>query len=207
MRNAKSIIVLAAATVLATSLTDRNSLADDTNGATAGTIDFQFENAPSFALIEWVARLTHGPVIVPYNLNFPVTYRTKRKVTPEEALQGIDGVLLTNGYHFVKTDESYYRIVRVAETNSFSNLSHIDLKIQGDKVVINGNTIVDRKDLAKTVAALSNPNTELWIQHPLTGLRAPMTNEAMELLVSLQRLDAHNVFLEYVPEGGINQWH
>jgi hypothetical protein len=200
MRNAKSIMVLAAAAVLAMSLTDRNSLADNTNGASAGTIDFQFENAPSFTLIEWVARLTHEPVIVPYNLNFLVTYRTKRKVTLEEALQGIDGVLLTNGYHLVKTDEPYYRVAKVGDTNSVSSRPHVDLGLQGEKIVVNGNTIVDRKDLAKTLAVLSGPEAEIWIQHSVT---TPADHDIMELainfLVSSGQLGANKLFLEYMP--------
>ncbi len=158
-------------------------------------------NAKSI-LIEWVARLTHQPVVVPYNVNFLVTYRTERKVTPEEALQGIDGVLLTNGYHLAKMDESHYRIVKVAETNSVSNRSHVDLELQGEKVVVNGNTIVDRKDLAKTLAALSKPAEEIWIQHPVTtSANHEIVELAINLLVSAGGLDANKVFLEYVPEG------
>ena len=201
MRITKSIMVLGAATVLAITLTPQDSLAGATNGATVGTIDFQFENAPAFTLIEWVTRLTHESVVVPYDLNFPVTYRTERKVTLEEALQGIDGVLLTNGYHLVKKGESYYRVVKVAETNSVSNQAHIDLKLQGDKVIVDENTIVDRADLAKTLAVLSIPDAELWIHHTVTGPRAPTNNEAMELLVSSRGLDASKFFLKYVPEG------
>jgi len=200
MRNAKSITVLAAATVLATSLADQNLLADGTNGATAGTIDFQFENAPAFTLIEWVTRLTHEPVIVPYNLNFPVTYRTERKVTLEEALHGIDGALLTNGYHLVKTDESYYRVAKAGDTNSVSSRPHVDLGFQGEKIVVNGDTIVDRKDLAKTLAVLSGPETEIWIQHVAT---TPADHDIMELainfLVSSGQLGANKLFLEYMP--------
>ncbi len=119
-------------------------------------------------------------MIVPYDLSFPVTYRTQRKVTLEEALQGIDGVLHADGYRLVKLDESYYRVVKVAETNSLSNLPHIDLAIQGDKILVNGNAIVERKDLAKTLAVLSKPDMELWVDHPLTGLRSLATNEAMD---------------------------
>ncbi len=59
MRGAKSILTLSAAAVFGVTLALQNSLADATNAAAAGTIDFQFENAPAISLIEWVVRLTH----------------------------------------------------------------------------------------------------------------------------------------------------
>jgi hypothetical protein len=201
MRNRKSIMALSVATVLAISLTGQNSLADTTNGPTAGTIDFQFENAPALRLIEWVTRLSREPVVVPYDLNFLVTYKTERKVTLEEALHAIDGVLLANGYHLMKPDESYYRVVKVAETNSVSNRSHINLELQGDKVVVNGNTVVDRKDLAETLAVLSKPDMELWVDHPLIGLWSLATNEAMDLLGTSLGVNANKMFLKCMPEG------
>jgi hypothetical protein len=202
MINTKSITVLSAATVLAISLTGQNSLADTTNGSTAGTIDFQFQNAPALRLIEWVTQLSAKPVVIPYDLNFLVTYKTEQKVTVEEALHDIDGVLQANGYHLMKPDESYYRVVKIAETNLVSNHSHIDLAIQGDKIVVNGNTIVDRKDLAKTLATLSKPDEEIWIYHPVTEFT---NNEIVDLainsLVSTSGLDASKVFLKFMPRG------
>jgi len=197
----RSMIGLSIVVVSATALTLRSSLADDTNAASAGIVDFEFRNAPVSAVIEWVMRLSHEPVVVPYNVNFPVTLRTERKLTREEAIQAIDGIFEANGYHLVKSDESYYRVMKIAETNSVANRSHVDLEIQGDKLVVNGNTIIDRNDLAKTLAVLSKPDTEVWIRHPLTRPGAPTSNEADELLTSLQGLDANKMFLKYVPEG------
>jgi hypothetical protein len=197
----RSVIGLSIVVVSATALTLRSSLAEDTNAASAGIVDFEFRNAPAFAVIEWVARLSHEPLVVPYDVNFPVTLRTERKLTREEAIQAIDGVLRTNGYQLVKTDESYCRVMKVGETNSVANRSHIDLEIQGDKLVVNGNTIIDRNDLAKTLATLSKPDTEVWIRHSVFGPGAGTGNEAVELLTSLRGLDANKMFLKYVPEG------
>jgi hypothetical protein len=201
MTSAKPMIALSAATIAVITMASQGSLADGTNGATTGTIDLQFQNAPAFTLIEWVTRLTDEPVVVPYNVNFPVTYRTEHKLTRDEAIAAIDGVLRTNAYCLVRPDGSYYRVAKVSETNSIANRSHIDLEVQGDKVVVNGNTTVDLKDLASTLAALSTPETEIWIRHLVAGWsRGRTSNEAMELLTSLRGWDANKMFLKYVPE-------
>jgi hypothetical protein len=199
MINTRSIMALSTATVLAIALAPQNSLADATNGATVGTIDFQFENAPPFTLINWVARLTREPVVVPYDLTFLVTYRTNRKVTPDEALRDIDGVLLTNGYHLVKTDESYYRIMKVVETNSVSNRSHIDLEIQGDKLIVDGKPI-QSEDLTQTLVPLVGPETEIWIQDAYDtqgfGLTSAVTSQ---ILMQLHKARPKSICIKLMP--------
>jgi type II secretory pathway component GspD/PulD (secretin) len=198
MTTTKSIATLSTAVVLAFALTLENSLADGTTGATPATISLDFKNAPAFSLIEWVTRLSNQPVVVPYNVDFPVTLKTERKLTREEAIEAIDGVLRMNGYRLVKPDKSYYRVVKASETNSVLSASHIELEVQGDRIVINGNTIIDRKDLAASLATLSNAETEVWIHHPVSGPRPHNSNEAMELLTSLRGLDANKMFLKFM---------
>ena len=204
MTTIKSMICLSAVAAAAVTLTPRGSLAEDTKATSAHIFTCEFRNAPVSAVVDWVARLTREPVVVPYNVNFPVTYRTKRKLTLEEAMQAFDGIFQTNGCQLVKADGAYYRIVKVAETNSFANHSHIDLEIQGDKLIINGNTIIDRNDLAKTLTLLSNAGAEIWVRHPIGRPGAPPSNnndsEAVELLASVPGLDANKMFLKYVPE-------
>ena len=174
----------------------QGSLADGTDDATARTITFEFGGAPVSRVIEWVARLSHEPVVIPYNIDFPVTYRTERKVTREEAIQAINAILQANGYHLVNRDNSYYRVVGVSETNSVSNSAHLELEVRGDKLVIGGNTIIGREDLSKTLALLTNAETEIWVHHTVTS---DSSNEAVELLASVKGVHANKLYLEYVP--------
>lgn len=177
----------------------QGSLADGTNNATARTIQFEFQNAPVSMVIEWVTRLSHEPVVLPYNIDFPVTYRTERKLAREEAIQAIDAILQANGYHLVNRDNSYYRVVGVSETSSGSNSAHLELEVRGDKLVIGGNTIIGREDLSKTIAQLTNAETEIWVHHPVTRSGATPSNEAVELLASVRGLNANKMYLECVP--------
>jgi len=177
----------------------QRSLADGTNDATPRTIQFEFQNAPVSMVIEWVTRLSHEPVVLPYNIDFPVTYRTERKLTREEAIQVIDAILQANGYHLVNRDNSYYRVVGVSETNSGSNSAHLELEVRGDKLVIGGNTIIGREDLSKTIAQLTNAETEIWVHHSVTRSGATPSNEAVELVASVRGLNASKMYLECVP--------
>jgi metal-dependent amidase/aminoacylase/carboxypeptidase family protein len=135
-------------------------------------------------------------VVIPYNIDFPVTYRTERKVTREEAIQAINAILQANGYYLVNRDSSYYRVVAVSETNSVSNSAHLELEVRGDKMVIGGNTIIGREDLSKTLALLTNAETEIWVHHTITS---DSSNEAVELLASVRGVNANKLYLEYVP--------
>ena len=174
-------------------------LADGTNDATARTIQFEFRNAPVSFVIEWVTRLSHEPVVIPYNIDFPVTYITERKLTRDEGIQAIDGILQASGYHLVNRDNSYYRVVGVSETNMVSDSAHLELEVRGDQIVIGGNTIVARENLSETLAQLTNAQTEIWVHHPVTGSRASSSNEAAELLASVRGLHANRLYLEYMP--------
>jgi hypothetical protein len=174
------------------------SRADDTNAARV--VDFEFQNAPAFAAIDWLTRLTAKPVIVPATVTFQFSYRTERKITREEAIDALSAILQTNGLHLAKVKDSYYQLTKESVASPAIERPHVDVELRGDQFLVNG-SLVDRADLSGKLAVLMAPGTEVWVRHPLPPTRGPFFNEGAELLRVVQGLDANRIYTEYVPAG------
>lgn len=193
-RLAVTVLVVAVATGM---LAPNISRADDTNAARV--IDFEFRNAPAFAAIDWLTRLTDKPVLIPATVSFQFSYRTERKLTRDEAVDALSAIFQTNGLHLVKVKNSYYRLTNESVASPAIEKPHIDVELQGDQFLVNG-SVVDRADLSGRLAALMTPETEVWVRHPLTPTPDPSFNEGAELLRIVQGLDANRIYTEYIPE-------
>jgi hypothetical protein len=187
-------LVLVVTTVI---LAPKISRAEDTNAVRV--IDFEFRNAPVFAAIDWLTRLTDKPVIIPVLVSFQFSYRTERKITREEAIDALSAILQTNGLYLVKVKDSYYRLTKESVASPAVEKPHVDVELRGDQFLVNGSP-VDRADLSGRLAALMTPDTEVWVRHPLPPpARDPSFNEGAELLRVVQGLDANRIYTEYIP--------
>jgi hypothetical protein len=200
MKLRRLTMISLAAVVAGSVLVFQASLADDTNAAPAGTIDFEFINAPCDAVALWLARLTAEPVIVPVNANIQVTYRTQKKLTREEAIQSVTALLQTNGLSVVNMKNRYYRVVGGSATGPVVDRPHIDVEVQNDRFLVNGSP-VDRKDLSPTLARLLTPETEVWVHHSGPKSQPSSATEAAEMFRSVPGLNADKIYLECMPTG------
>jgi len=201
VRNTNSTIALCIVAVLADILAFQSSLAEDTNTASAGTIDMQFENAPVIAVVDWLVRLTNKPLITPTFFTGVVNYRTKRKLTRDEAIQGIAGVLKTNGLYFVNVDNLYDRLLTASETNSVVNHPHIEVEVQGDRALVDGRAI-RFEDLTATISNSITADTEVWVSAPST-----QTGEQISINVDNWMAQAHmgKPYRAYLPQPNLPQ--
>jgi hypothetical protein len=195
MRATSSAIALWIVTVSAGVLTFQSSLADDTNTASAGTIDLRFENCPVIAVVDWLVRLTNKPLITPTYFTSVVNYRPKRKLTREEAIQGIAGALQTNGLYFVNVDNLYNRLLTASETNNVVGHPHIEIEVRGDRVLVDGRPI-RFEDLTGTISNSITADTEVWISAPST-----QTGEQIVLDMDMWISQAHlgKLYRAYLP--------
>ncbi len=131
MKVATSTIALCVVTASAGTLAFQSSLAEDTNTTAVHTFSCQFQNAPVSAVVEWLVRLTNKPLITPIYFTGVVDYRTERKLTLDEAIQGLAGVLKTNGLYFVSVDNVYNRLLIASETNNVVDHPRIEVEVSG----------------------------------------------------------------------------
>lgn len=188
------LVVVVTAGILAPKI----SRADGTNAARV--IDFEFQNAPSFAAIVWLTRLTATPVIVPANVTFQFSYRTPQKITREEAIDALSSIFRTNGLNLAKVNDSYYRLTKASVPSSPVAKLHIDVELRGDQFFINGSPL-GRAELSQRLGQLMTSGMEVWVLHSLSPARDPSFNEGAELLKAVQGLDANRIYTEYLPAG------
>jgi hypothetical protein len=189
------MIALSLAAFSAVVVACQNSLAGNTNGAMQGTIDFEFQNAPPFAAIDWITRLTDRPVIAPLNFTGNITYRSAHKLTRDEAIQALSGALESNGWYLVSVNGLYYRLVTVTETNSVSDTPHIEIEIAGDRAIVDGKSI-SYEDLNDTIIPLVTPEIEVWVSAPLK----PYESDRFSRTVSaLRKVNVRKIYSAYLP--------
>ena len=89
--------------------------------------------------------------------------------------------------------------MKVVETNSVSNRSHIDLEIQGDKLIVDGKPI-QSEDLTQTLVPLVGPETEIWIQDATDtqgfGLTGAVTSQ---ILMQLHKARPKSICIKLMP--------
>lgn len=172
------------------------SWADDTNAPRV--IDFEFQNAPSFAAIVWLTRLTATPVIVPANVAFQFSYRTPQKITRDEAIDALNSIFRTNGLNVAKVNDSYYRLTKASASSLPVAKLHIDVELRADQFFING-TAVERAELSHQLGQMMASGMEVWVRHSPSPTRDPSFNEGAELLRAVQGLDANRIYTAYMP--------
>jgi len=193
----RGLIVIVLATLVTVGVpVSKISWADGTNAARV--IDFEFQNAPSFAAIVWLTRLTATPVVVPANVTFQFSYRTPQKITREEAIDALSSVFRTNGLNLAKVNDSYYRLTKASAPSSPAARLHIDVELRGDQFFINGSP-VERAELSQRLGQLMASGMEVWVQHSQSPTRDPFFNEGAELLRAVQGLDANRIYTAYMP--------
>jgi len=198
MKLRRMTVIPLAVVMAASTLTFEVSLADGTNAAPAGTIDFQFINAPCSAVALWLARLTAEPVIVPVNVDSQFTYRTEKKLTREEAIQKLAAILQTNGLSLVNVNQRHYRVVRRSTTSPVIDHPHIDVEVQNAGFIVNGSP-VDQKDLSQTLVRLMTPETEIWVHYLGPKSQPSSAMEAADLFRSVPGVNADRIYLECMP--------
>ena len=198
MKTPRSMITLPMVVAFMVTLAFHGSFAADTN-ATVGTIDFQFVNAPAFAAINWLARLTGKPFIVPLNATAHITYKTERKVTPDEAIRALTTQLASNNLYVVNVGDLYYRLVTASDTNKVVDNQRVEMALQDDGVLIEGR-FVRWEDLPKALGILVMPDEEIWIYDPkvMTG---PESDSAQlgKLLNVLGQAKVGKIYRAYLP--------
>jgi type II secretion system GspD-like secretin len=187
---ALSLVALSAVVVAC-----QSSLGDSTNGAMAGTIDFQFQNAPSVTAVEWITRLTEKPVIVSLKLSGSITYRSAHKLTHDEAIQALSGALESNGWYLVSVNGLYYRLVTVSETNNVTDTPHIEIEIAGDRAIVDGKSI-GYEDLNNTIVPLVTAETEVWVSAPRKSYES---DRFWRTVSDLCKLKVRKIYSAYLP--------
>jgi hypothetical protein len=177
-------------------LVPRISRADDTNAARV--IDFEFQNAPGFAAIAWLTRLTATPVIVPADVTFQFSYRTPQKITRQEAIDALSNIFRTNGLDLAKVNDSYYRLTKASVPSLPTPRLHIDVELRDDQFFIN-RSLVERAELSQKLNQLMTPGMEVWVLHSQSPTRDPSFNEGAELLRTVRGLDVNRIYTVYMP--------
>jgi len=192
------MIALSVVTVSTGILTFPSCLADDTNAAAIGAIDLRFEDAPVIFVVDRLVWLTNKPLITPSYFTGVVNYRTKRKLTRDEAIQAIASVLKTNGLYFVNVNNLYDRLLTASETNRVNlvNSPHIEVEVQGDRALVDGRAI-RFEDLTGTISNSITADTEVWVSAPST-----QTGAQIFLDVTLWMTQAHmgKLYRAYLPQ-------
>jgi len=194
MRTARSKVTLSVVVAFMVTLAFHSSLAAGTNTAVYGPVSMEFSNAPVSAIIGWLARLTDKPVIAPLNLTVGITYKTERKLTPDEAVRALTAVLASNKLYVVNIDNLYYRLATTTQTNKLADIPHTEIAVQEDRVLIEGRS-VRWEDLPKAISVLVMPDAEIWVYdpHARDGLvSGPLTK-------LLKVLQGRKVYQAYLP--------
>jgi hypothetical protein len=197
MKTSGSIVILSAVVVSVFTPAFHNSLAADTNAATVGTVDMQFINAPPSAAINWLARLTGKPVIAPLNITALITYKTERKVTPDEAVRELTAVLESNKLYLMNANGMYYRLATTTETNKLADIPHAEIVVREDQVLIEGRS-VRWEDLPKALGVLVMPEAEVWVFDP-KAQPGPDSAQLTRLLAVLNQTKAGRIYRAYLP--------
>jgi hypothetical protein len=197
MKTVGSIIAVWIFAVSADILAFQSSLAESTNAAAVGTVSLVLSNVPVSAAINWLTRLTGKPVIAPLNLTALITYKTERKVTPDEAIRELTAILASNKLYVVNVDSSYYRLATTTETNKLADNPHVEVVVQEDQILIEGRS-VRWEDLPKAVGVLIMPDAEIWVYDPKAQ---PESDSAQlgRLRTVLGQTKAGKIYRAYLP--------
>jgi len=187
-----SIIVLVAL-VTTGILAPASTHADDTN--TARVIDFEFQNAPLCTAADWLARLTSKPVLVPLGDTSRFSYRTRQKLTQQEAIDVMTGILQTNGLRLALVSDAYYKLTAELAAVASAEKPHIDIELRDDRFRVNGSA-VDQAALSQRLAALMSTGTEAWVRCPLSPSDSSSFEAGTKLLWAVHGVDTNRIYVE-----------
>jgi type II secretory pathway component GspD/PulD (secretin) len=164
----------------------------------AGTVDMQFSNAPVSAAVQWIARLTKEPVIVPESVTGVFTYQSKGHVAAEEAIDGLTAALKANNLQLVNINQTYYRLLPVSETNATADVQRAEVEVEGDHVVVDGKPIA-YAELPQALKPLVGPDKEIWVHDAVATGGLGLSVNANQYLMPLHQARPKRICFAYMP--------
>ena len=173
--------------------------ADEANTNAIRAINFNFQNAPIWAGVQWLIRLKAQPVIVPVNVVGTFTYKSDHALTRDEAIEAIASSFQTNGWYLMYVDHSYYRLLPGAETNASASVPHVEVELGSAGLFLDGKP-VPVKELTRTITPLVDPETEIWVHDTFDTLGSGTSEEFVKILVPLSMAHPKRICTKHLPK-------
>jgi hypothetical protein len=128
---------------------------------TKGGLSIQFKNTPVTFVADYVAKLTHKPVVMQQYLVGVVDYEAQG-ITSEQALKELSEKLEAQNMRLLDQQGRYWKLVEASRTNQFADAVHIQVEILPDSILVESQPVA-RGDFAQSIKQRLTPETEIWI--------------------------------------------